>query len=73
MTNKNPKRQALNVIHSNLARVVPTITAHIWDFGGQEFLHQTHQFFFSQRSIYLVVLSGRQGRPMQEAEILAAI
>jgi len=45
-----------------------TITAHIWDFGGQEFLHQTHQFFFSERSIYVVVLSGRQGRPMQEAE-----
>lgn len=45
-----------------------SITAHIWDFGGQEFLHQTHQFFFSERSIYLVVLSGRQGRPMQEAE-----
>lgn len=44
------------------------ITAHVWDFGGQEFLHQTHQFFFSKRSIYLVVLSGRQGRPMQEAE-----
>jgi internalin A len=45
-----------------------TITAHIWDFGGQEFLHQTHQFFFSKRSIYVVVLTGRQGRPMQEAE-----
>lgn len=45
-----------------------SITAHIWDFGGQEFLHQTHQFFFSERSIYLVVLTGRQGRPMQEAE-----
>jgi internalin A len=44
------------------------LTAHVWDFGGQEFLHQTHQFFFSERSIYLVVLSGRQGRPMQEAE-----
>jgi internalin A len=43
-------------------------TAHVWDFGGQEFLHQTHQFFFSERSIYLVVLSGRQGQPMQEAE-----
>jgi internalin A len=51
-----------------LAAREPAITAHIWDFGGQEFLHQTHQFFFSQRSIYLVVLSGRQGRPMQEAE-----
>ena len=45
-----------------------TITAHVWDFGGQEFLHQTHQFFFSERSIYIVVLNGRQGRPMQEAE-----
>ncbi len=44
------------------------ITAHVWDFGGQEFLHQTHQFFFSERSIYVVVLSGRQGQPMQEAE-----
>lgn len=44
------------------------ITAHIWDFGGQEFLHQTHQFFFSERSIYLVVLTGRHGRYMQEAE-----
>ncbi len=44
------------------------ITAHIWDFGGQEFLHQTHQFFFSTRSMYVVVLAGRQGRPMQEAE-----
>ena len=44
------------------------LTAHIWDFGGQEFLHQTHQFFFSERSIYLVVLTGRQGQPMQEAE-----
>ena len=44
------------------------ITAHIWDFGGQEFLHQTHQFFFSERSIYVVVLSGREGRAMQEAE-----
>ena len=46
----------------------PTITAHIWDFGGQEFLHQTHQFFFSRRSIYLVVLGGRHRQPMAEAE-----
>ena len=44
------------------------ITAHIWDFGGQEFLHQTHQFFFSERSLYLVVLAGRDRAPMPEAE-----
>jgi internalin A len=51
-----------------LAAGQSNIVAHVWDFGGQEFLHQTHQFFFSERSIYVVVLSGRQGRPMQEAE-----
>ncbi len=49
------------------------LTAHVWDFGGQEFLHQTHQFFFSERSIYVVVLAGRdrslmQRSPVQEAE-----
>ena len=49
------------------------LTAHVWDFGGQEFLHQTHQFFFSERSMYVVVLAGRnrslmQRSPVQEAE-----
>lgn len=59
-------------IERHLLQLLPDdnsiIKAHVWDFGGQEFLHQTHQFFFSERSIYLVVLSGRQGQPMQEAE-----
>ena len=30
------------------------ITAHIWDFGGQEFLHQTHQFFVEEGLIKVV-------------------
>jgi len=51
-----------------LRHLKSTVTAHIWDFGGQEFLHQTHQFFFSQRSMYVVVLSGRDRQPMPEAE-----
>ncbi len=34
-------------------------TAHIWDFGGQEFMHATHPFFFSQRCIYVLVLNVR--------------
>ena len=44
------------------------IRAHVCDFGGQEFLHHTHQFFFSERSIYVIVLIGRQGRAEPEAE-----
>jgi internalin A len=32
----------------------------IWDFGGQEIYHATHQFFFSKRSLYLLVADTRQ-------------
>jgi len=34
-------------------------TARIWDFGGQEFMHSTHPFFFSKRCVYLLVLNVR--------------
>jgi internalin A len=40
----------------------------IWDFGGQEIMHATHQFFFTQRSLYLLVLEGRQGAEEADAE-----
>lgn len=33
---------------------------HLWDFGGQELMHATHQFFLSRRSIYVLVLDGRK-------------
>lgn len=36
------------------------VTARIWDFGGQDIMHSTHQFFFSKRSVYVVVLDGRK-------------
>jgi internalin A len=36
------------------------ITLHFWDFGGQEVMHSTHQFFLSSRSIYILVLDGRR-------------
>ncbi len=35
------------------------ITLHLWDFGGQEYMHSTHQFFLSKRSLYVLVLDGR--------------
>lgn len=34
---------------------------HVWDFGGQEIMHATHQFFLTERSLYLLVLNGREG------------
>ncbi|MBV6627743.1 MAG: leucine-rich repeat domain-containing protein [Rivularia sp. (in: Bacteria)] len=32
----------------------------IWDFGGQEIYHQTHQFFLSERSFYVLVADSRK-------------
>jgi internalin A len=36
-----------------------SIDAYLWDFGGQEVMHATHQFFLSQRCIYVLVLNSR--------------
>ena len=35
------------------------ININIWDFGGQEIMHATHQFFLTKRSLYLLVLDSR--------------
>jgi len=37
-----------------------TIHVHFWDFGGQQIMHATHQFFLSKRSLYVLVLDGRK-------------
>ncbi|MEK7399563.1 MAG: COR domain-containing protein, partial [Candidatus Poribacteria bacterium] len=44
------------------------VRLHIWDFGGQEIMHSTHQFFLTQRSLYLLVLNGRKGHEDEDAE-----
>ena len=36
------------------------VLVHFWDFGGQEIMHATHQFFLSHRSLYILVLDGRK-------------
>ena len=42
------------------------LTLHVWDFGGQQIYHTTHQFFMTRRSLYLLVWNARgdadQGR-----------
>ena len=35
------------------------IRLNLWDFGGQEIMHATHQFFLTKRSLYLLVLDSR--------------
>ena len=35
------------------------ITLNVWDFGGQQIYHTTHQFFMTKRSLYLLVWNAR--------------
>lgn len=44
------------------------IRLNVWDFGGQEVLHATHQFFLTKRSIYLLVLDARRGEQESRLE-----
>ncbi|MCP4155936.1 MAG: GTP-binding protein, partial [bacterium] len=36
------------------------VKVNFWDFGGQEILQTTHQFFLTKRSLYILVLDGRK-------------
>src|ERR1017187_469906 len=44
------------------------VTLHIWDFGGQEMMHATHQFFLAARTLYLLVLEHRRDGCDEEAD-----
>jgi internalin A len=44
------------------------VMGHVWDFAGQVITHALHQFFFSTRCVYVVVLSGRENNEREDAE-----
>jgi internalin A len=44
------------------------VLAHVWDFGGQEIMHGTHRFFMTERALYLVLISGREGTEDYDAD-----
>ena len=44
------------------------MTLRAWDFGGQEVYRITHQFFFTQRALYLVVWKPREGQEQNDVE-----
>ncbi len=43
------------------ATAAEPITLNLWDFGGQGVYQATHQFFFTSRSLYLIVINARTG------------
>ncbi|MBD0304533.1 MAG: leucine-rich repeat domain-containing protein [Tolypothrix sp. T3-bin4] len=57
---KEPPTHYIRISMHTIEHKHKTIKLNFWDFGGQEVMHATHQFFLSARSIYLLVLDGRQ-------------
>ncbi|MCX6848901.1 MAG: leucine-rich repeat domain-containing protein [Verrucomicrobia bacterium] len=44
------------------------VVARVWDFGGQHVLHAMHEFFFTGRSLYVLVLGEREDMAERDAE-----
>lgn len=51
-----PKEEIV-LVNPNIQR---DFQINIWDFGGQEIYHSTHQFFLTKRSFYLLVTESRK-------------
>lgn len=54
-----PETPGITVRRLDIACPQGGAIGHVWDFGGQEFLHGTHQIFLAERCVYLLVLEGR--------------
>jgi len=73
----NPQKQTtlgveindeMRVVQSQVIGEGESIKLNIWDFGGQEIQHSTHQFFLTTRSLYLLVVDARKGDQISNIE-----
>jgi len=53
--------KGIEVLHWSFPRTDGNqFNVNIWDFGGQEIYHSTHQYFLTKRSLYLLVADTRR-------------
>ena len=73
----NPKKETtlgveindeMKVVQSEVKGEGEPVRLNIWDFGGQEIQHSTHQFFMTTRSLYLLVVDARKGDQLGNIE-----
>lgn len=50
----------IHIIKQKFTRENQDFQVNFWDFGGQEIMHATHQFFLTKRCLYLLVLDSRK-------------
>jgi small GTP-binding protein len=58
----------MQVVQSEVKGEGEPVKLNIWDFGGQEIQHSTHQFFLTTRSLYLLVVDARKGDQLGNIE-----
>ena len=58
----------MKVVQSEVQGEGEPVKLNIWDFGGQEIQHSTHQFFLTTRSLYLLVVDARKGDQISNIE-----
>jgi internalin A len=56
---QEPQTDGLRVRNWNIHVNSKDVRLNVWDFGGQEIYHATHQFFLTKRSLYLLVCNCR--------------
>ncbi|MEG3989361.1 leucine-rich repeat protein [Microcoleus sp. S28C3] len=54
-----PQTDGLNITDWKIIVNTKPVKLNVWDFGGQEIYHATHQFFLTKRSLYLLVCNCR--------------
>lgn len=67
-TDEEPETKGIDIRPWELRCGRDTVRAHVWDFAGQAITHGTHQFFLSHRSVYVLVLTGREDSEKLDAE-----
>jgi internalin A len=63
-----PKTEGINIRRWQVEINDQVVRLNMWDFGGQEIMHATHQFFLTKRSLYLLVVDARLGEAENRIE-----
>lgn len=53
------KTEGISIVRWSDSGSQERLQLNLWDFGGQEIMHATHQFFLTRRSLYVLVLDSR--------------
>ncbi|MFZ2726754.1 MAG: COR domain-containing protein [Methylococcaceae bacterium] len=58
--NESQSTQGIDILRYSFPYKGKIFKVNIWDFGGQEIYHQTHQFFLSKRALYFLLADNRK-------------